>query len=294
MARAPGEAGRDDAGDVEAERRFNDLRREFLDHRIKLVDRWLIVMAIILTVGGYLGFDRFREIEVEARGNVDKARGHAEEVRKLAEEVRKLAAEIQGMHSRLKGMTAEVAAAEPDKAHEAARSAQADPSASLIARAVSAAILFQQEGNIQAAIKKWRAVANAVDGTDNELGARAWFSVGYLHGKQSRFPEAIVAYDEAIRLNRGMEEAFINRGNAKYKLGRTEEAIADFSQAIQQNPDYTDAYFNRAQVRFILGYKDEARRDFERARALARAASDEAKADEVSREIERLFGGGDP
>lgn len=261
MARTPGEAGRDGANHV-----VTALLPKILDEM--RTNRRLQSFAIILTLFGIVATVVFNHrpeqppgIDVETPRNVDPGGGHTEEEK-----------------------PDEKAPPKPDKADEATR----------IARAVSAAILFQQEGNIQAAIKEWRAVANAVDGTDNELGARAWFSVGYLHGKQSRFPEAIVAYDEAIRLNRGMEEAFINRGNAKYKLGRTEEAIADFSQAIQQNPDYTDAYFNRAQVRFILGYKDEARRDFERARALARAASDEAKADEVSREIERLFGGGDP
>ena len=364
---APSETGRDDASDVEAERRFNDLRRELLDHRMKLVDWWLMVMAIFLTllgvgavIAGYLGFKRFREIEAEARGNVDTAREHAEEARKLVAEIKKRRDEADSLMT--KGITAETAAAKPDKADEAVRSVQADPAASPIDRAVSAAIRFQRQGNNEEAIEKWRAVASVADGTDDELGAQAWFSVGYLHGKESRHQEAIASYDEAIRLKPGIEEAYYNRGIAKRQLGRHEDAIADYDEAIRLKPDnteaynnrgvakddlgryedaiadydkaiqlkrdyveaynnrgvakedlgqheeaiadldeairlkpdYAKAYYNRANVRFALGHKDEARQDFERAFALARAAGDETVADKVSREIERLFGGGDP
>ena len=266
MARAPGEAGRDDAGNTESDLRsdFNDLRSELLGHRMKLVDWWLVVIAMILTllviaapIVGYLGIERFRDIEAEARGNVDRTR-------KLADEIKELADEIEKMHgvvsSRLKEVTAETAAVKPDKADEAVRSVQADPAASLIDRAVSAAILLQRQGNIEEAIEKWRAVANIVDGTDNELGPRAWFSIGYLHSKESRFREAIDAYNKAIHLK----------------------------------PDHTRAHYNRGIRRFNLGHKDEARRDFERARTLARAAGDEVIADRANRLIERHFGGGDP
>ena len=57
---------------------------------------------------------------------------------------------------------------EPDKADEAARSAQADPSASHLGRAVSVAvsvaIRLQQQGKNEEAIEKWRAIANVADG----------------------------------------------------------------------------------------------------------------------------------
>ena len=290
---APGETSRNAASDVENDLRrdFNDLRRELLDHRMKLVDWWLIVMAGILTVGGYLGFRRFREVEVEARGNVDTARGHAEEARRLVDEIKERRDEADSL---VRGMTAETATAEPDKADEAVRSAQADPSASPIDRAVSAAILSQRQGNIEEAIEKWRAVAGVADGTDAELGARAWFSIGYLHGKESRHQEAVDAYDKAIRRKPGMAKAYHNRGVMKRHLRRYEDAIADYDEAIKRDPNYAKAYYNRARARFTLGYKDEALRDFKRARALARATGDEAIADRASRQIERLFGGGDP
>ena len=73
-----------DAAEVEILHRFNELGRELLDHRARTVDWWLAATAIFLTlfgivavVAGYLSFRRFREIETEARGNVESSRRHA-------------------------------------------------------------------------------------------------------------------------------------------------------------------------------------------------------------------------
>ena len=298
---ASGETGRDDSSDVENDLRrdFNDLRRELLDYRMKFVDWWLMVMAIFLTllgigavIAGYLGFKRFREIEAEARGNVDTVRTHADEARKLVDKIEETGDEATSL---VKGITAETAAAEPNRADEAVRSAQADPAASSIDREVSATILFQRLGNIEEAIEKkkhgdrwlmvmsiiltlfgigvtvgipaavgylgfekWRAVANVVDGTNAELGAQGWFSIGNLHGEKSRHQEAINAYDEAIRLKSDMAEAYINRGIAKQRLGQYGEAIADYDEAIRLKPDYAGAYYNRGHAKDDLGQYEEA------------------------------------
>ena len=53
--------------EVEIQSRFNELRGELLDDRAAYIDRWLSVVAIVLTffgllivLGGYIGFSRFR------------------------------------------------------------------------------------------------------------------------------------------------------------------------------------------------------------------------------------------
>ena len=332
----PGETRLNDALAVEVERRFNDLRRELLDDRAKTLDWWLAAMAIVLTlfgvvavVAGYLGFKRFREIEAEARGNVDRAGEHAEKARELVENIAEKRDEATSL---VQEMTAETAAAEPDKADEAAQSAQADPSASLIDQAIAAAIRLQQRRDIEIerAIEKWRAVANVAGGIDDDLGARAWFSVGYLLQKDKpndlesaiaaydeairlkpdyakaynnrgvakddfgRYEDAIADYDEAIRLNPDYAEAYSNRGNAKRDLGRHEDAIADHDEAVRLKPDLPEAYNSRGVANVALGRKDGARRDFETALALARAAGDETAADKARDNLARIFGGGDP
>jgi len=60
------------------------------------------------------------------------------------------------------------------------------------------------------------------------------------------FAEAIPYYDEAIKLNPGMEEAWFSRGEAKYRLADYRGAIDDFSKALALNPKDRDAFFFRA------------------------------------------------
>ena len=170
-AAAP-EAARPDAAEVEISRRFNDLRRELLDSRAKTVDWWLTATAILLTLlgiiavaAGYLGFKRFREIETEARGNMESSRRHAEEAGNL---VGKIKVQRDEAESILKGLTAEAIHDDPAKAGRAAESVRGDPTASPIDHVVAAAVLLQQSGNIEEAIEKWRAVAVVSETTNKE------------------------------------------------------------------------------------------------------------------------------
>ena len=168
--------------------------------------------------------------------------------------------------------------------------------ASAIDQAVAAAVLLQRQGDIGEAIEKWRAVANVVDGTDKETGARAWFSVGYLIDSDERYNlEAVIdAYDKAIRLEPDYAEAYNNRGIAKNNLGRHEEAIADYDEAIRLKPDYTMAYNNRGKTNALLNRTDEARQDFETAITFARDAGNEALARDAKRALKKLSGEQDP
>ena len=55
------------AVEVEIQRRVNELWRDVLADRAAYIDRWLIAITLIVAVGGYIGFRRFREIEKEAK-----------------------------------------------------------------------------------------------------------------------------------------------------------------------------------------------------------------------------------
>lgn len=52
---------------------------------------------------------------------------------------------------------------------------------------------FRQQGNIEAVVEKWRAIANIVE-EDLQLQARAWFSIGYLRSEG----EGIIDLEAAI------------------------------------------------------------------------------------------------
>ena len=298
---APDKNGREAAAEVENQRRFNELRRELLDGRDKLVDQWLIVVAIVLTamgvlapiVGliiGFLGFQRFRQIETEALQHLEEAERLVGEIREKRDEV----ALAEDLSSERFG----------DNLSESVRAAvrvQEDPTASPIAQAIAAAGLLQQRGEIEEAIEKWRSIANVAGEADRQLQARAWFSIGYLYGQgegadleaevdaytraielnpayadaynnrgvaKGRLdqPEAALAdLDRAIELNPALPKAYNNRGNAKHALDRHEEAIADYSRAIELNPTYAIAYNNRGIVKHTLNRYEEAIADYSRA-----------------------------
>lgn len=329
---APDKSGRDAATDVEIQRRFNELRRELLEHRGKLVDRWLAVTAgfltllgVIAVIAGYLSFQEFRDIETEARQHMEVAEKHAMRAESVIKEIEATHNEAQTL---LKGMNAETVHNDPDQASEVVETVQQSPVASPIDRAIAAAISLQQRGKGEEAIAKWRSIANVVEGVDSQLQARAWFSVGYLYGEEDNLKAEIDAYDKALGLkpdyaaaynNRGyaradlgqyevaladsdkalelepdMAEAYDTRGVAKAGLGQHEAALADYDEAIRLKPDMADVYNNRGITKENLGRLNEAREDYQKALALAQESGDEDLIAKVKRNLSRLDKGEAP
>ena len=170
----------------------------------------------------------------------------------------------QEMIRDIRSISAEIADNNPDKASQAARVVAENPQASLIDTAIARAVSLQQEGRRSDAIEKWRGIAHVAEGTDNDLAAAAWFSVGYLLQNEN-LGEAILAYDQAIRLKPDLVEAYTNRGNMKVALERHEDAIADYEEAIRRKPDDDKAYSNRGVAKSSLGRHDDAMADHDEA-----------------------------
>ena len=313
--------------EVESQRRLNEFRSEYLDDRANTLSRWLDFVAIVLTffavavaLAGFLGFRRFREIETEAKNNVEKVRINVETAENLVEEIRETRDESQEVLQSLRNLNAESVAKEPERAHRVSRDAQNNPDSSLLDKAIAHAVVLQQQGKTNNAIEKWRAVAHVAEGSDTDLAARAWFSVGYLSRKNPQ--ESIFANDEAIRLkpdfaeaynNRGatqyilgnydaavsdydeaillkpnFAEAYNNRGEAKNKMGEYMAAVVDCDEAIRLRPDLDEAYSNRGTAKGALGLRDEARQDFETALELARNANNTDLLDQAEQSLRDL------
>ena len=256
-----------DESDTGDDNRFNDLRSELLDDRAAYIDRWLAVIAIVLTffgivvaVAGVLGFRRFMEIEAAAKSSVATVTEIAETAKRHLKEIERNRDKSDEI---LRGMNAETAANNPEEADQAVESIRENPEASPIQKTIGLAVSLQRLGKRDEAIEKWRAVAHVAEGSDNELAARAWFSVGYLLKEEN--PQSCMAYDEAIRLNPNIAEAYLNRGNTKARVNRHEEAIADYDEAIRLNPDYANAYNNRGNAKCELNRHEEAIADYDEA-----------------------------
>ena len=74
--------------------------------------------------------------------------------------------------------------------------------------------------------------------------------------------QALVAYDEAIRLDTNHIGARNGRGNTNRALKRYDVAIADFDELIRLRPNYVYAHYNRGLTNVDMGRPDDAVRDF--------------------------------
>ena len=233
--------------EVEIQRHINELRREQLDDRETYFDRLLAIFAIVIAIAGIWGFRRFREIETEAKHIL-------EEIKKIRDK----------SHDIFQGLTAKTAADEPEKANQAVANVRENPTASLTDKAIANALSLQEQGKRNEAIEKWRAIAHIAEGSDNDLAARAWFSVGYLVIDES-LEDCISANDRAISLKPDYAEAYMNRGAAKNALRRHEDAIADHDEAIRLKPDLVEAYTNRGSAKQALRRHEDAIADHDEA-----------------------------
>lgn len=329
------------AADVETDRRFNELRRELLDDRAKTLDWWFAATAIFLTllgvaaaIFGYFGLKKLDRIESEARENMEASAEHARGTQQYKEEAQRDLEEIKARRDEADSLVTqiddEVPDDDPGKVREGVENVQQNPDSSLIDRAVVDALSLRKQNKIEAAIEKWRSIANIAEGIDNARAAQSWFSIGYLFNSKEEpdFNAAIDAYDKALQLdpnfakaynNRGVSKAEIgrfndaitdytkalqldpyyanaynNRGVSKVEVGRFNDAIADHTEALQIDPDYAEGYYNRGLTERKLNRIDEARQDFETAFNLAQAMGNAELMERARFSLENLDRGDAP
>ena len=96
----------------------------------------------------------------------------------------------------------------------------------------------------------------------------AYTNRGASYNTLGQYKRAIQDLDEAIKLNPKAAMAYNNRGNSYGNLDQLERAIEDYDEAIRLDPKFALAYSNRAFAYTYLGRYDEARADVERGTAL--------------------------
>ena len=94
--------------------------------------------------------------------------------------------------------------------------------------------------------------------------ADAYTNRGASYNALGQYQRAIRDLDEAINLNPEMAMAYNNRGNSYGNLEQLERAIEDYGEAIRLDSRFVLAYSNRALASTYLGRDDDAQADVER------------------------------
>lgn len=89
---------------------------------------------------------------------------------------------------------------------------------------------------------------------------------------------ALQTFNQAIKTDAKMAEAYLGRGIAYSELRQRQAAISNYNQAIKLEPAFAEAYLNRADEYATLGKRDEAIADFEKAAQLFSQKGDQANA----------------
>ena len=260
---------------VSIQQQFNELRSTYLDERSKSINRWLAFTSIVLVfftiliplvtgIAAYFIYVKFGDIQTQMLKHVNQAEQHAINAGKNATESAQYHKKIKQHQAKIQEVVSKLTSKDfsnPNKVETFNSTIQdilKNPELSLEDRAIIEAYKLQRDGKIPDAIEKWRAIANTAMGVNNDLVARSFFSIGYLHSEQNETDKALSAYDEAIILTPNFAEAYINRGSAKRALGNHEEAITDFNEVIRLNPNSASAYTYRGVSKNVLGKHQEA------------------------------------
>ena len=73
-------------------------------------------------------------------------------------------------------------------------------------------------------------------------------------------------FNEALRQDPGLTDAWVNRGDVRLAQGRPSEALDDYAEALALEPDLADAYRGQAEAYAALGNTEaeqEARTRYE-------------------------------
>ena len=77
--------------------------------------------------------------------------------------------------------------------------------------------------------------------------------------------QALVDFAEVIMINPKQAEAYVDRGNAKGRLGKNIEALVDYDEAITVDSEYVNADVNRGIAKVEADKNNQALVDFDEA-----------------------------
>jgi tetratricopeptide (TPR) repeat protein len=134
---------------------------------------------------------------------------------------------------------------------------------SIVLIALLAAMSIRQTQNWRDSVSLFECILARL-GNDPYRADIHW-RLGKAYDSQNRLDEAIVQYQEGIRLQPDDTDAHNSLGVALARKGQTDEAIRQFQEAIRLKPDYAGAHNNLGNALLSIGPVYEAIRQFQEA-----------------------------
>ena len=103
---------------------------------------------------------------------------------------------------------------------------------------------------------------------DSLEAQEAWVNKGAAHAQLEEFDQAIVAYEEALRIDDDSEHAATAETNLAYALwefGREEQALEHAERAVETDPRFAEAWYNRGFLLVERGLAEDAVNCFDNA-----------------------------
>lgn len=112
--------------------------------------------------------------------------------------------------------------------------------------------------------------------------ADAYYHIANEQRLKGNYEKAINYYNEAIRMNPRMYDAFAERGYCKSRFSQHKEALSDYQMAVQLGSKDPVLYLNRGWAYYNLGMKEKACLEWQMTQQLGY--------EKVSQELEKYCG----
>ncbi len=120
-------------------------------------------------------------------------------------------------------------------------------------------VLYRRAGQLQPA------VTQLLKALELRRTAQALNALGLAYQDMERFPESVLAFQEALKVNPEYMDALHNLGVTFNRFVRPESSIKCFDEVIAHNPALPQAFYNRANAHQLLGNYPAAVADYETA-----------------------------
>ena len=296
---------------------LQELRQELLDqratqleHRAAQINRWLTVIAIVLTTYGIaipiLGYIGYQEI-ADATRIAQQAKGRLEAADELAGSaattLKKVEEQLTLSHSRVAKI--ETHAEDAQRMATSARKIldgteknamristlveSAADAAKRSAQAAAATVVGDYERAFEELVEKlstqYRNLRHLTENLDVGALAEVFYSLGKTKRLEKDVGSALKFYDLALKVNEHHALVYHSRGALYADDGRLEDAIRDFDQAIALDANFARAYLDRGKAKRVLGRSEEALSDVRKAKEIAEKTEDVGIVSEATVEL---------